>query len=64
MVAAMPHASAGTVKGIKSAIRFGNTPLDSYVAPPRLGEHTREILTELLGLDACKIDALTRAGAI
>ncbi len=64
MVAAMPHASAGTVKGIKSAIQFGNTPLDSYVAPPRLGEHTREILTELLGLDACKIDALTRAGAI
>src|SRR5712664_1345478 len=64
MVAAMPHGSAGTVKGIKSAIQFGNTPLDRYVAPPRLGEHTREILTELLGLDACKIDALTRAGAI
>jgi crotonobetainyl-CoA:carnitine CoA-transferase CaiB-like acyl-CoA transferase len=64
MVAAMAHASAGTVKGIKSAIQFGNTPLDSYVAPPRLGEHTLEILTELLGLDACKIDDLTRAGAI
>jgi crotonobetainyl-CoA:carnitine CoA-transferase CaiB-like acyl-CoA transferase len=30
--------------------------------PPLLGEHNREILTELLGLDAEEIDRLEAAG--
>jgi len=32
--------------------------------PPLLGQHTREVLTDLLGLDAGQIDALTRDGVI
>ena len=50
MIAEMPHASAGIVKGIKSAIHLGDTPLDSYIAPPALGQHTNELLQDLLGL--------------
>jgi len=37
------------VKGIKSAIHLSETVLDTYTAPPRLGEHTNEVLTRLLG---------------
>ena len=60
MVAEMDHASAGTVKAFKSAMHLSETPLSSYVAPPTLGEHTREVLTGLLGYSASEFDALVR----
>jgi crotonobetainyl-CoA:carnitine CoA-transferase CaiB-like acyl-CoA transferase len=60
MVAEMPHASAGTVKAIKSPMHLSETPLESYAAPPRLGEHTREILTGVLGYSASDFDKLVR----
>ena len=44
MVAEMQHASAGIVKGIKSAMHLSQTPLNSYKAPPALGQHTKEVL--------------------
>ena len=42
MIAEMPHAGKGVgiVKNIKSPMHLSDTPLDSYAAPPRLGEHT------------------------
>ena len=60
MVAEMAHSSAGVVKGIKSAMHLSQTPLDAYAAPPRLGEHTREILTGILGYSAPDFDQLAR----
>jgi crotonobetainyl-CoA:carnitine CoA-transferase CaiB-like acyl-CoA transferase len=64
MIAEMPHASAGNVKGIKSAIHLSETSLDDYDAPPKLGEHTREVLTELLGYTSDEADVLARGGVI
>ncbi len=60
MIAGMDHASAGTVKAVKNAMHLSQTPLDAYVAPPVLGEHTREVLTGLLGYSASEFDALVR----
>ena len=60
MVAEMQHASAGVVKGIKSAMHLSQTPLDFYASPPRLGEHTREILTGVLNYSAREFDQLAR----
>ncbi|MGH8702655.1 MAG: CoA transferase, partial [Burkholderiales bacterium] len=64
MIAELHHARAGTVTGIKSAIHLSETVLDSYRAPPRLGEHTHEVLTELLGYTPAEVDALARAGVV
>jgi formyl-CoA transferase len=64
MIAEMPHASAGVVKAVRSAVHLSGTPLDAYAAPPRLGEHTREVLTGLLGYSAAEVDALARAGVV
>ncbi len=64
MVAEMAHASAGIVKAIKSPVHLSETPLDGYVAPPALGQHTRQILAEVLGYSAAEIDALARGKAI
>ncbi len=64
MVAEMAHASAGTVKAIKSPVHLSATPLEGYAAPPALGEHTREVLTGLLGYSASEVDALAREKVI
>jgi crotonobetainyl-CoA:carnitine CoA-transferase CaiB-like acyl-CoA transferase len=60
MVAEMEHASAGTVKAVKNAVHLSGTPVDSYTAPPALGQHTRDVLTGLLGYSANEVDALAR----
>ncbi len=64
MIAEMPHSSAGTVKGVKSVIHLSETALDTYSAPPRLGEHTREVLTKLLGYTSEDVLMLGREGRI
>jgi crotonobetainyl-CoA:carnitine CoA-transferase CaiB-like acyl-CoA transferase len=64
MVAEMQHPSAGLVKGIKSAMHLSQTPLDFYAPPPRLGEHTREILTGVLNYSASEFDQLARDSVI
>ena len=62
--ATMPHLGAGNVKGIKSAIHLSGAALDTYNAPPTLGEHTHEVLTELLGYTSEDVDALARGGVV
>lgn len=64
MIVAMPHATAGVVKGIKSPVHMSTTPLDAYRAPPSLGEHTHQVLTELLGLAPDDIERLKAAATI
>jgi formyl-CoA transferase len=64
MIAEMEHASAGTVKAVKNAVHLSGTPLDAYVAPPQLGAHTREVLTELLGYSAAEVEKLAGDGVI
>ncbi len=64
MVAEMQHASAGTVKAIKNAVHLSDTPLEAYTAPPTLGQHTREVLTGLLGYSGSEFDALAREKVI
>ena len=42
--------------------RFTNTPGTIRHPGPVLGQHTDEVLSELLGLDAAKLDELRAAG--
>jgi len=62
MIAEMPHAGAGVgiVKNIKNPMHLSATPLDTYAAPPRLGEHTKEVLTGLLGYSASDVEEMAR----
>jgi crotonobetainyl-CoA:carnitine CoA-transferase CaiB-like acyl-CoA transferase len=43
---------------IRNALTFSGTPVTEYRYPPRLGEHTREVLSSKLGYDETKLDAL------
>jgi crotonobetainyl-CoA:carnitine CoA-transferase CaiB-like acyl-CoA transferase len=42
----IPHAEAGPIQTLASAPRFAATPSDVRRPPPRLGEHTAEVLSE------------------
>jgi formyl-CoA transferase len=64
MIAEMEHTSAGLVKAVKNAMHLSDTPLDAYAAPPRLGEHTREVLTGLLGYSKAEVEALALDGVV
>jgi crotonobetainyl-CoA:carnitine CoA-transferase CaiB-like acyl-CoA transferase len=64
MIAEMPHTSAGAVKGIKSAIHLSETAIDTYNAPPKLGQHTHEVLTTLLGYTNDDVGVLAREGVV
>ncbi len=45
-------------------VRLSAVPAAAETRPPWLGEHTDEVLSDLLGLDAAALDQLRRAGAI
>lgn len=53
-----------TVDLLSNPIRFSDNPIDSYAAPPRLGEHTHEILQSVLGKSDSDIEKLRACQAI
>lgn len=53
-----------TLRLIGPAAGFSATPPGVYAAPPRLGEHTDEVLRDRLGLSEAQIAELRAAGAI
>ena len=60
----MPHPTAGSVKLVRSPMRLSATPALAERAPPLLGQHTDEVLRELLGRSDEDIARLRGAGAI
>jgi formyl-CoA transferase len=59
-----PHPAAGEVRMVANPMKFSATPIVHDAAPPLLGQHTREVLGEVLGLDRARIDALQSEGII
>ncbi|AWL04116.1 CaiB/BaiF CoA transferase family protein [Massilia oculi] len=60
----LPHPSAGQVKLVRNPIRMSATPATSGMAPPLLGQHTTEVLREVLGRSEEEIAALRERGVI
>ncbi|MDA1309421.1 MAG: CaiB/BaiF CoA-transferase family protein [Proteobacteria bacterium] len=59
-----PKAGSGKVPLIGNPLKMSATPPQYRQAPPVLGEHTDEVLAEVLGLDEAGILALKQAGTV
>lgn len=59
-----PHPLKPDLDIIRSPLNFSETPITDYRAPPMLGEHTREVLAQYLGLDEAALDGLADEGVI
>jgi len=64
MVVNVPHPTAGEVKLVASPLKIPTSPAVVRLPPPLLGEHTEQILMELLGYDIVKIQNLRDAQVI
>lgn len=60
----MDHPAAGKVKLVRSPMKLSLTPAQADLPPPMLGQHTEEVLRELLGRSEEEIAALRAKGAI
>ncbi|MDQ0586168.1 CaiB/BaiF CoA transferase family protein [Variovorax paradoxus] len=63
MLRHVPHPSGVDAPQVASPMRFADAPLQTQSAPPLLGQHSDDILSEL-GYSTADIDALREAGAI
>ena len=65
MVIEMEHASGEKFRVLGSPLKMSESPVnENPLPPPTLGEHSAEILQEILGLDGDAVQALRDNGAI
>jgi crotonobetainyl-CoA:carnitine CoA-transferase CaiB-like acyl-CoA transferase len=58
MLLQQPHAVAGTVPQVANPVKFSATPVAYRRAPPVLGEHTDDVLREVLSLSEADLVGL------
>ena len=63
MIATLPHPKIGQVRVLGPAAKMSETPPSVRTAGPMLGQHSREVLTEI-GYDDAQITDLLAAGII
>lgn len=54
----MKREDGAAVEFLRNPIAFSGTPISDYNFPPTVGEHTDDILTNMLGLNAAEIEEL------
>jgi len=54
----------GKVKLVANPVKFSGTPIVDYKAPPIQGEHTEQILRELLGMEDTAVQNLRSKGIV
>jgi formyl-CoA transferase len=60
----LPHPTGGTVRLVGSPMKLSATPTRYDMPPPLLGQHTEEVLRDVLGHSAAQIAALREKGII
>ena len=63
LVTRIPHPVKGWIPNIESPLRLQRTPAIFPVAAPAVGQHTEQVLRDVLNYDVQRIDSLKAAGA-
>ncbi len=58
------HPLCGKVPMVASPIRLSATPVRHDAPPPTLGQHTREVLIDVLGMEEAEVEELRRDGVV
>lgn len=64
LITQIPHPTAGSVPNVALPLHFSGTPVVPPVAAPMLGQHTEEVLRDVLGYSEDKVRELRAAGAL
>lgn len=64
MIVPMTHGNGQDINLTGNPINLSRSKIDYRLPPPSEGEHTTEILADILGLDAESIETLSRTGII
>ena len=62
LVSRIPHPVTGWVPHVRPPFRLSLTPVVDPIAAPAHGQHTREVLSEVLGYGPEELEALQAAG--
>jgi len=60
----LPHAGGGSVAMVRNPLKFSATPLRYEQAAPVLGQHTAEVLGEVLAVDGERLRVLRELGVV
>jgi len=64
VLAEVKHPKLGKIKVLNTPFKFSETPAEVRASPPLWGEHTREVLSDLLGYKKAQIVHLLKEGVI
>ncbi len=64
MVVEVEHPNSGMIKMVASPLKIPTAPPEVHLPPPMLGEHSAQILQELLGMEDQAVAELCDAGVI
>ena len=60
----LEHPYGVRAPGVANPMRFSETPVEYRCAPPLLGQHTREVLGDMLGIGEGELVRLEAEGVI
>lgn len=64
MVQTIDHPSCGPIDLIAPPVKYSSADPSIRRPPPLLGEHTEEVLGEVVGIDAARIEDLRKKGVV
>ena len=64
MVTEVMHEACGPMKLVSPPVKFSESKPSIRAPPPTLGQHTDEVLREMLGMEGGEIEELTRDGVV
>jgi succinate--hydroxymethylglutarate CoA-transferase len=64
MVKEVNHPACGPIKLVNTPVKWSESKPDIRMPPPTLGQHTDEILSDVLGMDSANIEELRGEGVI